>query len=103
RLQGTPYGDENYINALREEFDLNTKWIFREDSDTEIHIRIGGRREHFSEENDICKIERGFLEVQRQEIVDAFEPSITTGVNAIRRHIAGRRGASEVLLLALGF
>lgn len=53
------------METLREEFDEDTKRHFSEDSDPEIYIRIGGLRDNFEEENNICNIEDGMLEVQR--------------------------------------
>ncbi|KAG8937832.1 hypothetical protein FRC00_000356 [Tulasnella sp. 408] len=91
RLQGTPYHDSDYIETLREEFDEDAKCLFREDSDPETYIRIGGRRDNFEDENGICKIEFGLLEVQREEIAQAFEPSVAATVKAIQKHVAGRR------------
>lgn len=112
KLHGTPYGDDDYMLTLREEFDEDTKCLFRDDGDSEVYIRIGGRRDNFEDENGLCKIEFGLLEAQRyalpflnetcgrlqilyfsQDIVDAFEPSVSATVNAIRKHIAGRRDA----------
>ncbi|KIO27484.1 hypothetical protein M407DRAFT_23298 [Tulasnella calospora MUT 4182] len=98
RLQGTPYGDNDYIEALREEFDQKTKCIFHENTNHEVYVRIGSRREHFVAENGACRIEAGHLEVQRQEIVDAFEPSVTATVNAIRTHLAEPTGAYVFLV-----
>ncbi|KAG8954067.1 hypothetical protein FRC04_001051 [Tulasnella sp. 424] len=97
KLHGTPYGDDDYMLTLREEFDEDTKCLFRDDGDSEVYIRIGGRRDNFEDENGLCKIEFGLLEAQRQDIVDAFEPSVAATVNAIRKHIAGRRDAGQVV------
>ncbi|KAG8929076.1 hypothetical protein FRC01_004908 [Tulasnella sp. 417] len=91
RLQGTPYHDSDYIETLREEFDEDAKCLFREDGDPEIYVRIGGRRDNFEDENDLCKIEFGLLEVRREDVIRAFEPSVTATVDAIRKHTAGKR------------
>lgn len=55
------------MEVLREEFDEETKCLFRgeDDRDEALYVRIGGRRENYEEENNICKIEFGMLEVQR--------------------------------------
>ncbi|KIO27477.1 glycoside hydrolase family 11 protein [Tulasnella calospora MUT 4182] len=91
RLQGTPYDESDYIETLREEFDEEAKCLFREDGEPETYIRIGGRRDNFEGENGLCKIEFGLLEVQREDIMHAFEPSVDATAKAIQKHIAGRR------------
>ncbi|KAG8937827.1 hypothetical protein FRC00_000351 [Tulasnella sp. 408] len=104
RLQGTPFDDEEYIETLREEFDENTKCLFRDEPDQAVYIKIGRRRDHF--ENLLCRIKNGMLEIQREDIEEAFEPSITATVNAIYKHISGQRDAVGLLrtqLIARGF
>ncbi|KIO22620.1 hypothetical protein M407DRAFT_216241 [Tulasnella calospora MUT 4182] len=97
-LQGTPFEDNDYMETLREEFDEETKCLFRENGDSEVYIRIGGRRDNYEDENGICKIEFGLLEVARGDILDAFEPSVAATVSAIRKHLAGRRDAHVFLV-----
>lgn len=66
RLLGTPFEDDDYMETLREEFDGESKCLFREKGESEVYIRIGGRRDNFEGENGIsCKIEFGLLEVPR--------------------------------------
>ncbi|KAG8929074.1 hypothetical protein FRC01_004906 [Tulasnella sp. 417] len=99
RLLGTPYEEDDYMDTLREEFDDDAKCLFRENGESEVYVRIGGRRDNFEGENGIgCKIEFGLLEVPRQDIIDAFEPSVAAAVSAIRKHLAGRRGAHVFLV-----
>ncbi|KAG9044028.1 hypothetical protein FS837_008864 [Tulasnella sp. UAMH 9824] len=91
RLQDTPYSEDEHLEDLREEFDQKTKCIFDETTTPEVYVRIGSlsRRLRYVAENGACRIEAGHLEVQRQEIADAFEHSVTATVNAIRAHLAG--------------
>ncbi|KAG9009250.1 hypothetical protein FRB90_008494 [Tulasnella sp. 427] len=98
KLRGTPYQDNDSMETLREEFDDETKCLFRENGDPEVYIRIGGRRDNFEDENGLCKIEFGLLEVPRKDIVDAFEPSVAATVDAIRKHIGGQRNAHVFLV-----
>ncbi|KAG9009248.1 hypothetical protein FRB90_008492 [Tulasnella sp. 427] len=98
KLLGTPYHDKDYMDALREEFDEEAKCLFRENGESEVYIRIGGRRENFETENGSCKIEFGLLEVPRQDIVDAFEPSVKATVKAIQKHLLHRRNAHVFLV-----
>ncbi|KIO22622.1 hypothetical protein M407DRAFT_79043 [Tulasnella calospora MUT 4182] len=102
-LQGTIYHDSDYMETLGEEFDEDAKCLFREDGDAETYIRIGGRRDNFEDENGVCKIEFGLLEVQREEIIIAFEPSVSATVKAIQKHIAGRRDTVCHIFLVGGF
>lgn len=53
------------METLREEFDAETKCVFRDERDESVYIRIGGRRDHHQDERKRCKIEYGILEVQR--------------------------------------
>lgn len=64
-LQDTPYGDNEYIETMREEFDEEVKWLFREDGDREVYIRIAGRFDKFEDENGAVRIESGLLAVPR--------------------------------------
>ncbi|KAG8929077.1 hypothetical protein FRC01_004909 [Tulasnella sp. 417] len=89
RLQETPYGDQDSMETLREEFDSETKCLFRDEADKSLYIRIGGRRDHH--EDSLCKIEYGILEVQRNEVERAFEPSIEATVQAIKKHVEGQQ------------
>ncbi|KAG8937833.1 hypothetical protein FRC00_000357 [Tulasnella sp. 408] len=113
RLLNSPYGDseDDYIHVLQDEFDQKTKCIFNEKTDSEVYIRIGRKTDNFVAENGAFRIEFGLLEVQRyeflpstkarafmndflrQDIVDAFEPSIAATVNAIRAHLTGTSDA----------
>lgn len=53
------------MEVLREEFDEETKCIFHDEHDELLYVRIGGRRDHYEDENNLCKIDFGNLEVQR--------------------------------------
>ncbi|KAG8977961.1 hypothetical protein FRC05_000489, partial [Tulasnella sp. 425] len=98
RLQETPYGDADYMEVLREEFDEETKCIFHEEDDEALYVRIGGRRDNYEDENDLCKIEFGNLEVQRNEVVQAFEPSIKAIVESIKKHADGQKNTHVFLV-----
>ncbi|KAG9043148.1 hypothetical protein FS837_009947 [Tulasnella sp. UAMH 9824] len=101
KLQGTPYSHEGYIETLREDFDEDAKCLFRasEDGGDDVYtVRIGGRGDDFEDENGLCSIELGYLNVNREDIAAAFEPSLVATVNAIRKHIAGRRDTHVFLV-----
>lgn len=72
KLQGSPYEDNDYLETLREEFDEDTKCLFREDGESEVYIRIGGRRDNYEDEDGMCKIEFGLLEVPRCVALHTF-------------------------------
>lgn len=74
RLQGTPYGEDDYIETLREEFDQKTKCLFDERTGPQVYVPIGRRRDHFIAENGACRIKSGLFEVQRCD----FPSSINT-------------------------
>lgn len=70
KLQGTPYGNEGYIETLQEDFDEDAKCLFRaieEGGDDVYTVRIGGRGDDFEDENGLCSIELGYLNVDRCE------------------------------------
>ncbi|KIO27480.1 hypothetical protein M407DRAFT_57882, partial [Tulasnella calospora MUT 4182] len=98
RLQGTKYGDADYMEALREAFDDETKCLFRDEGNETLYVRIGGRRDHYQDENNLCKIKFGLLEVKREEVVQAFEPSVRATVDAIRKHLDGKDNAHVFLV-----
>ncbi|KAG8954069.1 hypothetical protein FRC04_001053 [Tulasnella sp. 424] len=86
------------MEVLREEFDEETKCIFHEEDDEALYVRIGGRRDNYEDENDLCKIEFGNLEVQRNEVVQAFEPSIKAIVESIKKHADGQKNTHVFLV-----
>lgn len=53
------------METLREEFDENTKCLFRDEPDRAVYIKIGRRRDNYEDENNLCKIRNGMLEIQR--------------------------------------
>lgn len=65
RLQYTPYGTEDYIDTLREEFDKKTKCLFQGDTNSKVYVSIAGRRDNFEDENGACRVKYGKLEVPR--------------------------------------
>lgn len=70
KLQGTPYGNDGYIETLREEFDEDAKCLFRaveEGGDDVYGVRIAGRGDDFEDESGLCNIELGYLNVDRCE------------------------------------
>ncbi|KAG8929079.1 hypothetical protein FRC01_004911 [Tulasnella sp. 417] len=97
RLQNTPYGDQDSMETLREEFDNGTKCHFRSEADKPQYVRIGGRRDNHKD--DLCKIEYGILEVQRKEVEQAFEPSIKATVQAIKKHVDGQPNVVRLLII----
>ncbi|KIO27478.1 hypothetical protein M407DRAFT_23293 [Tulasnella calospora MUT 4182] len=101
RLQGTPYDDQDSMETLREEFDDETKCLFRDESDESLYIRIGGRRDHYQDDQKLCRIEYGILEVQRNEVEQAFETSIQATVQAIKTHVDGQE--NTYIFLVGGF
>ncbi|KAG8929277.1 hypothetical protein FRC00_001494 [Tulasnella sp. 408] len=94
KLQGSPYSKEGYTQVLREDFDQDAKCDFRpvEEGGTDVYsARIGGLDDDFEDENGLCSIEGGYLNIDREDIAAAFEPSVVATVDAIRKHLAGRR------------
>ncbi|KAG8913582.1 hypothetical protein FRC00_002091 [Tulasnella sp. 408] len=97
--------NEGYIETLREDFDEDAKCLFRaieEGGDDVYTVRIGGRGDDFEDENGLCSIELGYLNVDREDIAAAFEPSVVATVDAIRKHIAGRRDTVGVHVFLVG-
>ncbi|KAG8996766.1 hypothetical protein FRB90_012640 [Tulasnella sp. 427] len=87
KLRSTKYGDDDYMETLCEEFDDETKCLFCDQDEGALYIQIGLRRDHYHDENNLCNIEFGLLEVHREEVVQAFEPSVKAIVKAIRNHL----------------
>lgn len=68
KLQGTPYDNRRYLETLRKDFDEDAKCLFRASEaggDDIYSVRIGGQRDDYEDEDGLCTIEFGYLQVKR--------------------------------------